>query len=751
MKENDRLKFLEVLFDIDDKVAFGMDNRSACKPISPLPEWKYTKANKFCINPLRNWRDGQNVTQINALLFEMDKDENGEIIDPKKQIRMFLDSGIPYSTLVFSGTKSVHCIVRFTEPIEEKWFRSWWEAINRVLTSKGLPIDPHTMKIPQLSRVPGSIRIDKDKETGKEIVGKEQKLIHINRRVTQDEVRDWLSTNNEEVKEPYVPPVRLYEPDMNAQIDDKELWQAAYNMNAKKHGDYSATAQSGNWMYLIDLANYFYRVDLSLNAAISICNTEFGTKGLSSSGEFFIEEPLTKGYTWAEKNGLEKIKVTSKAEYMEERRQERLQNATSTNEPDMSDILSVLDEEVPYDQDPNNYCWIGSDIFLVYPDKSMVKYSSPGFKARFPGRDNVLASDLDKYSGFGYEPDYFKATNRLRHNKFNMFKTPQVKIEKGKWPMTEILLRHIFGDLYEFGLEYYWVLRNKPKQALPAIALTGGEDGGKSSFAKHLEMCFNNYIAIDTDKLVSNENNYVANRQIIVVEESDAKGSNKLTSADAISNKIKMYVTECGGKVPFKKLFDNAGSIEYFGHIILLTNDITPIKMSGEATRYAVLHIGKPKKIQDFMIRLEKEVGHFLYYLDNEYKPSRTESKERLWFHPDEYFTEAKDIAKTESGTYIYKRIKDALKMWFDDNEDEVCYFDLQSLKNYVFSVSDDDFKKSQIKDCLLKEFKYNDPVRASKLDSLADKIKGESNTRKMLYWAIKQDLTEYKVVNEYY
>ena len=713
MTENERLKFLEVLFDIDDKVAFGMDDARACKPIAPLPEWKFTKANKFCINPLKNWRDAANVTQINSLLFEMDKDENNEVIPVKEQIKMFLNSGIPYSTLVFSGTKSVHCIVRFTEPIEQKWFRSWWEAINRVLTDKGLPIDKNTMKIPQLSRVPGSIRIDKEKdeegnfkkdEEGNYILveGNEQKLIHINRRVTQGEVKEWLTNNGEQVNEPYVPPVRLYEPDMNAAVDDKELWQAAYNMNAKKHSDYNATAPSGNWMYLIDLANYFYRVDLNLNAAISICNTEFGTKALSSSGEFFIEEPLTKGYTWAEKNGLEKIKVTSKEEFIEQKKQERIANAQTNNVNNMSDILSVLDEveEIPYDQNPENYCWIGSDIFLIYPDKSMVKYSGQGFKARFPGRDNVLPSDLDKYSGFGYEPDYFRATDRLRHNKFNMFKTPQAKLEKGEWPMTEVLLRHIFGDLYEFGLEYYWVLRNKPKQALPAIALTGGEDGGKSSFAKHLEMCFDNYIAIDTDKLVSNENNYVANRQVIVVEESDAKGSSKLTNADAISNKLKMMVTECGGKIPFKKLFDNAGAIEYFGHIVLLTNDITPIKMSGEATRYAVLHVGKPKKIEDFMIRLKNEVGHFLYYLDNEFKPSRTSSKERLWFHPDEYFTEAKDIAKTESGSYIYKRIKDALKMWFDENEKaKVCYFDLQSLKNYVGNLTDDDFNFTWLSD----------------------------------------------------
>ena len=145
------------------------------------------------------------------------------------------------------------------------------------------------------------------------------------------------------------------------------------------------------------------------------------------------------------------------------------------------------------------------------------------------------------------------------------------------------------------------------------------------------------------------------------------------------------------------------------------------------------------------MIRLRKEVGHFLWWLDNEYKPSRTESKERLWFHPDEYYTEAKDIAKTESGTYIYKRIKDALKHWFDENESaNVCYFDLGSLKNYIYGISDDDFKKSHIKDCLLKEFKYTDPKRAIRPNSLEDKIDNMTESRKMLYWAITPNFEQY-------
>ena len=63
-----RDEFLKVLFDVDDQVAFGIDDKSACKPIDPYPEFLTTNANKFCINPLDKWRNTENVTKIRIRL-----------------------------------------------------------------------------------------------------------------------------------------------------------------------------------------------------------------------------------------------------------------------------------------------------------------------------------------------------------------------------------------------------------------------------------------------------------------------------------------------------------------------------------------------------------------------------------------------------------------------------------------------------------------------------------------------------------
>jgi len=184
--------------------------------------------------------------------------------------------------------------------------------------------------------------------------------------------------------------------------------------------------------------------------------------------------------------------------------------------------------------------------------------------------------------------------------------------------------------------------------------------------------------------------------------------------------------------------------LDYFAKILMFTNDKTPIKMTGEATRFWVRYIGSTEKHDDFLEHLEDEVGHFLWYLDNEYKPSREVSKERLWFHPDEYWTIAKDLAKKHSGSSQAKAIKDALVQWFSENDEEVCYFDQKSIKDYIESEFDYQFTKGDIKDALLDELGWPLNKRLSRTDSLSEPVNGLRVARKMSYWAIDSHLLPY-------
>lgn len=295
-----RLQFLEVLFDDGDHVAFGMDDARACKPVDPIPSFFYTDAVKFCINPCKGWRDTDHVTSINALLFEMDKDPNGQIIEREKQIKLFKNSGLPYSTLTWSGTKSVHCIVRFTEPIENRdWQIIWWQAIYDVLTAKGLHLDKSTKLIPQLSRTPGSTRLE---------TGQEQTLIHINRRVSQSEVLQWLQANGRDLEPPRAARVNTYVVGSNDHIRDTTKFNRAVKMNEKSNGLFKAYASTGNHMWLFHYGIKCYLMDLQLDSAIGLAKLEWGdTYNTSAAGRRDLAEPITKGWAFAQNKNMQQF------------------------------------------------------------------------------------------------------------------------------------------------------------------------------------------------------------------------------------------------------------------------------------------------------------------------------------------------------------------------------------------------------------------------------------------------------------
>lgn len=279
-----RKDFIEALFDIDDLVAWGKNDAYCAYPKSPYPEMLHTDAVKFCINPLKGKRNGENVTHINSLLFEMDKDENGQIIPPKTQLCMFEDSGLPFTTMTWSGTKSMHVIVRLEKPVPEKWFRPLWQAIARVLVSKGLPIDPATMKIPQLSRLPLSYRN-----------GKLQRLIRVNERVKYLDLINWLKENNETIVMPK--PSKPFVP-IASDKSNLDKWRIARKWTENKHGIYSSYWTTGGWVWFVNFGINLRKLECDLQQGISMSQIEWGQTIETGMGHRDITEPITKGWNW---------------------------------------------------------------------------------------------------------------------------------------------------------------------------------------------------------------------------------------------------------------------------------------------------------------------------------------------------------------------------------------------------------------------------------------------------------------------
>lgn len=724
-----RKQFYDVLFNRGEGIGYQTENEGYRKNSVIVHNGDQDEWNKrytlYSINPIHPTIDNApeldnpkhatdipritiaNVTSFRNFAIEFDEGT------PKEQGDKLKASGMPYSAIVFSGSKSLHCPIALEEEVSQEDYSAYFEAIRQVLLKYDLKNDPQCKNPNRLTRAPKQIRIHKGEE-------KLQKLVTIKGRVKNSDLIKWFKDNNINWQD-YVWKVptesKAYEGRGDA--SDEMRWKAAVSSCIHFNGEYGSADQWNPWLFTLAKHCKAYGLDESIS--LHFMNRDY-------------THPDPKSIPTACKNGYKYGNMSP--------RTLNLPHINIDDQLDTSNLLDDVEDVLPYDFDIANYAWIGDQIYLIYPNKDRVKFSSQGFNARFK-RQHLAVADINRiYSSCGYYPDYFNE-RKLDHNKYNEFRKPDCVPQEGEWPMTKILLEHIFGEQYNLGLEYYWVLRNHPTKPLPAIALTGGEDGGKSSFAQHLDWCFKNTRTIDIDALTNRENSYAIGTQIIVIEESSDSGTNKMNNADGIANKIKTLVTECGKQLPVKRLYADLAQEDYFAHIVLLTNDVSPIRMKGEATRYWVRHVGTPQRIDDFMDKLKAEVRHFLWYLDNEFVPTRRKSKERLWFHPDEYWTIAKDAAKTVSGGRLYNIIKDVFLEHFDTCEENHLNFDSKSLQDRV-NYEGESYSKYDVKDCIIKEFKFGEPCKRKRVDdhlALKDIGQTEWTKRKMAYWTIDRDL----------
>lgn len=283
-----RRLFLETLFDPDDLVAWGDKDAYCSRPKSPWPDMIFTKDVKFCINPLKEKRNEENVTQINCMLFEMDKDPNDNIIPKDTQVSLFQSSGLPYSTMTWSGTKSVHVIVRLTTPIPKPLFKPLWQACYNVLTRNGCSLDTRTNLVPQLSRIPGSIRHES---------GDEQELLEVRSRVTLQELGQWLKANGETVSKPKPP--KPFEP-IRTDKSNLDKFKIARRWSERK-SIYTPSWTTGGHVWFFNLGVNLRKLDCDLQQGVSFAKVEWGETCETGTGREDIMIPISKGWYWVDK------------------------------------------------------------------------------------------------------------------------------------------------------------------------------------------------------------------------------------------------------------------------------------------------------------------------------------------------------------------------------------------------------------------------------------------------------------------
>lgn len=283
------------------------------------------------------------------------------------------------------------------------------------------------------------------------------------------------------------------------------------------------------------------------------------------------------------------------------------------------------------------------------------------------GKD--IIPKIEKFDGFCFIPahnDFQKIINGF----YNKYEPISYQLDsEGSWDKIENLLRHIFGEQYELGLDFLTILWQKPTQVLPIFCLVSEEkQTGKTTFLNLLKVVFEGNMTLNTnDDFRSRFNSDWAGKLIIAIEEvlldkkDDSEKIKNLSTA-------KYYKAESKGK--------DKEEVEFFGKFILCSNNEENfVKIDSNEIRYWVRKVPTlGNNIEPNLLdELIKEVPAFAFFLNT--REITTKKTTRMWFTKEQIHTEALDVLISGNRTSIEKELEEMLKDEFVVFEvDALCY-----------------------------------------------------------------------------
>ncbi len=214
------------------------------------------------------------------------------------------------------------------------------------------------------------------------------------------------------------------------------------------------------------------------------------------------------------------------------------------------------------------------------------------FEVRIPWSYDTIRQDhskdfisqIEKYDGFCCVPSH---TN---HQKtigtfLNEYEAIEVEPQKGDFPVVTSVLRHIFGEQYEMGLDFLQLLYTQPLQRLPILLLVSKQrNTGKTTFLNMLKAIFGTNMTFNTNEdFRSQFNSDWATKLIVAVDEvlldrrEDSERIKNLSTA-------RRYKAEAKGK--------DRNEVEFFAKFVLCSNnELNPILIEQGETRYWVRKI----------------------------------------------------------------------------------------------------------------------------------------------------------------
>lgn len=247
------------------------------------------------------------------------------------------------------------------------------------------------------------------------------------------------------------------------------------------------------------------------------------------------------------------------------------------------------------------------------------------------GKDYI--GSVPKYDGFCTVPEHIGY--RPVVGKFlNLYEPIDHRPKEGDFSHIQSLIRHIFGEQYELGMDYLQLLYLQPIQKLPILLLVSEErNTGKSTFLNFLKALFQNNVTFNTNEdFRSQFNSDWAGKLLIVVDE-------VLLSRREDSERLKNLSTTLSYKVEAKG--KDRDEIAFFAKFVLCSNnEYLPVIIDAGETRYWVRKIDRLQTDDtDFLQKLKAEIPAFLYHL--QHRQLSTEKESRMWFATSLLHTEA--------------------------------------------------------------------------------------------------------------
>lgn len=242
---------------------------------------------------------------------------------------------------------------------------------------------------------------------------------------------------------------------------------------------------------------------------------------------------------------------------------------------------------------------------------------------------------IPKYDGFCTIPSHTDYQPSVG-NFLNLYKPISHEPAEGEFPHVEALMRHIFEEQYELGMDYLQLLYLCPIQKLPILLLVSEErNTGKSTFLNFMKAVFQDNATFNTNEdFRSQFNADWAGKLLIVVDE-------VLLSRKEDSERLKNLSTAFSYKIEAKG--KDRQEVHFFAKFILCSNnEAFPVMIDPVETRYWVR---KVKRLEtddtNFLDSLKAEIPALLHHL--QHRQLSTERKSRMWFAPSLIHTEALD------------------------------------------------------------------------------------------------------------